>query len=488
MLPLMIEALYMKKRACGLAIAVTLMLTACSGSGDIVGTGIPVDTGPLPVTFSTGVDASTRTTTGTISTLDDLKALPEGFGVFAYFTDSKLWATARGTLSGDDSNYPVPDFMYNQPVTWGWLSTVTKEVDGNIVIDEDLSVKGWTYAPLKYWPNYSDNDNAVNPRHISFFAYAPFVEGDAQTGATGLASGITEVTYGSDRSPHVRYSLGTTGDMVDLLYANCIDARRNGEGGVVVSSDGVTTDYQRVPLTFHHALCCVELYVQRIYDEQIYSGNKPDKDHTKLFVNKLVLDTGTDASKALSGSGRLNLETGQWDDDAWSRISADGDGHYKLTLDETLFNDTVRGTASVSSSDIINYELEKWERAGFGVSEQMRPLVPLGRSLMFFPQSTLTFVPTLSYTMVTRDDELEMNYITDTDAHRYNRIQHQLTGSPLTLSLQQGKRYRLVVHVGTEHISFEVAAVEDWDFPLRFRPVLPDFQDAVVDGHVLNEN
>lgn len=476
-------------RARGSAVLVAALLggsaVVMQSCADSEGGGQPAPQPSVPVAFTTAVDDVTRATTGPVNSVEALQNLPEGFGVQAYLTEDKLWADARAGKDGDDVDYPVPDFMYNQPVTWDWLQTVTKKEGDVDVIDEERSVKGWVYTPLKYWPNYSNNDNN-QPRHVSFFAYAPFVDVDPETGETGATTGITHLTHRNDKSPYVRYALGATGGHVDLLYAQCMNARRNGEGGVVVDGDGATTAYQRVPLTFHHALACVELYVQRIYDEQIYSGYHPEDDHTKLFVNKLVLNTGTTEGSALRGSGRLNLETGEWTDE--QPIAKDGSGNYVLTLDETLLNDTVRGTASDVSADIISAELEKWDRpGGFGVDERLRPLVPLSSSLLFLPQETVTFVPTLSYTMVTRDDNLEEGYITGSDGHRYSRISHTQAGSPLTISLQQGKRYRLVVHIRTEHVSFEVAAVEDWDYPMRLDPTLPPFNEGNPVTHILNE-
>ena len=73
-----------------------------------------------------------------------------GFGVFAYYTDNR-----------DYDQLAIPNFMYNQAVTWNTTNSY------------------WEYAPVKYWPNeYGDNAVSDDNDKISFFAYAPFVEVD----------------------------------------------------------------------------------------------------------------------------------------------------------------------------------------------------------------------------------------------------------------------------------------------------------------------
>ena len=80
--------------------------------------------------------------------------------------------------------------------------------------------------------------------------------------------------------------------------------------------------------------------------------------------------------------------------------------------------------------------------------------------------------------MVTCDNELEHDYLTDSKDNRYFRILNTVEGTPIKLNLEQGKRYKLLIHVGVETILFEVISIEDWDFPLRFKPdVVPFEQD-----------
>ena len=463
-----------KVRAKAMMAVALLLCCACSGSSD-EGGGVtpptPVDDGTI--SFTTAIDQTTtvtRVTTGPVNSVTDLQNLAEGFGVFGYLTDLKTWTVARGSYAVDAADYPVPDFMNNQPVTWGWLNTVTKVNESGVtVVDEDKSTKGWTYQPPKYWPNYSSNDDSGEkaPRYISFFAYAPFTD-QSELGTEN----ITALPDATDKSPHVHYTLGPANYQTDLLWANCFDAKRNGQGLIEVNDDGTIKQYQKVPLQFHHALSCVELYVQRIYDEQTYSGKEPstNEQQTKLFVGKLSLA----ASPALKTSGILHLDVLPGGDGLWTYSSAD-DAAAETPRDytETMFDTHVGGTAESNLSYIRSAELSKWERDGYGVDDEERQLLA-SKTLMFFPQ-TVTLTPTLTFSMITRDNELTQNTVTDSDGLRFSRILNEVTGNSVKITFAPGKKYKLVIHIAVEHIELEVAGVEDWDFPMHFHTTVDDY-------------
>lgn len=497
----------MKKLYIYILYACAWMLMACS---DHEGSDVLLLDGDVPIQFTTDVEwLDTRASASNIANTDALKNLGEGFGVFAYKTGSddiananfsSKWEEATAGLTGTEAAYPVPDFMYNQQVTWG-IQYVKDTSDP----DHPVVERNWVYEPPKYWPNSSAN---ATPRHISFFAYAPYTAEGATTEVTGFP---TEV----NKSPHIDYTMGEPGNSIDLLWANCIDATRNGNGLIEVNEDGTIRKYQDVPLRFHHALARADVYVQRIYDEPTYSGKKPDsEEHTKLFVSQLVLDSGTDASKAFSGSGTLNLETGVWTEQ--SAIAAT-EGKYLRTYGETILNDTIGGTLQPTLSYIRARELDKWgliydsqtkewvERStitaeewgdpsntdrwsdSYGVTDVEHLLFADDSPLILLPQ-TLTLTPTLTYSMVTRDNELLLSDLTDTDGNKYSRIVNTITGNPVTLTFEAGKRYKLIIHIGVEHIDFEAVSVVDWDFPMRFTPgIVEDYKDE-EQHHTINEN
>ena len=467
-----------------------MLVAGCAGSDDDLTLVPPRPDAEAEVLFTTDMDLFTRTTTGSIDNLDALKAVPEGFGVFAYLTDEKSWETATGGKVGSGSDYPVPDFMMNQPVQW-----LVQTID-----DKGEGIKDWVYSPLKYWPNGtqgtddpgnpSDNLDAANQRHISFFAYAPHVE-------RPQPSGITNFVRAEDKSPHVWYTMGEGGNQVDLLWANCIDARRNEKGLIEVDKSQKAWTYQRVPLTFKHALASVDIYVQRVYDEQAFTGNTPEIasgdekiTYTKLFVSELQLEaTGPDATPIFGSKGRLNLVDG-----TWSQVEGRLGDNVKdklLTFSESIIEEKMRGT---KRAEFIEEELDKWAREGYGVDGEERRLFRADSLIMLIPQ-TLTIVPKVTYSMLTRDDALESNadyQVTETIngedvTHYYSRIVNTLKANPVTITFESGKKYILLLRIGVEHISLEVLSVADWDFPLRFDPkVDANFTEDII-GHRLDE-
>ena len=384
--------------------------------------------------------------------------------------------------------------MYNQQVRWGALYTTTDEKG------KAVNVEDWIYTPAKYWPNTTNNAAA---RFISFFAYAPFVEIlNSSDGSTGQTAGITTLTNNADKRPFLVYQLDETAGTVqaDILWAEpCIDATRNGNG-LIYFKDSKEM-WQKVPLSFHHALAAVEVYVQRVYDEPTSSEKRPEAEqHTKLFVSQLQFQTTNSAASGLYSSGRLNLKTGKWD--SWDP----GEGFDEtLTYSETIFNSTVRGTTSETLGAIRENELNKWAEGGtydseeekwtwdsksdFGVDEEER-LLFADKAITLLPsRGNITISPTLTYSMITRDDELLLSTLTDKDGHKYSRIVNTVTGNPLKLTLEAGKKYKLVIRIGVEHVEFEVVSVVDWDFPMRFNPAIgSDFKDEEPINHTLNED
>lgn len=488
-----------------LTLSLLAVTSACTDEDK--GAPAPVDFSDVPISFSTDViePQTTRATSGTIDDLDALKALPEGFGVMGYLTDEDSWGKwglwdSWGPEDPEDA--PTPDFMYNQQVRWGALYTTTDEKG------KAVNVEDWIYAPAKYWPNATNNAAA---RYISFFAYAPFTEILNSDGSTGQAAGITKLTNKDDKRPFLIYQLDEAAGSVqtDVLWAEpCIDATRNGNG-LIYFKDSKEI-WQKVPLSFHHALAAVEVYVQRVYDEPTSSGKRPEAEqHTKLFVSRLRFEATNSAASGLYSSGRINLKTGRWDLwDSWSPGGVFDDTQEKtlkaLTYSETIFNNTVRGTTSETPGAIRENELNKWAEGGtydsetkkwtwdpksdFGVDEEER-LLFADKAITLLPSGgSITITPTLTYSMITRDDELLLSTLTDKDGHKYSRIVNTVTGNPLTLTLEAGKKYKLVIRIGVEHVEFEVVSVVDWDFPMRFNPAIgSDFKNETID-HTLNED
>ena len=504
----------MRKYFIYILMAGILLFGACSDNdGDI----LSPTYSDVSISFSTEVETDTRVYTGSISDISMLQYTNAGFGVFAYWTGtdepatlSQTWDDVTKDGSGnrlDFKDYPVPDFMYNQAVTWG-LQYVDTE--------KEMGVYDWMYSPLKYWPNSTDN---ATPRYISFFAYAPYTS-ETEASSTGSA-GVIGFPSTGDKSPHVQYRLYTTeaetkdlvsvGDQVDFLYAEpVIDATRNGDGLIEVDDEGKKT-YQKVPLVFHHALSYVDIYVQRIYDNTVPNADDPDEaDDTKIFVNSISFEPLTDMW--LKTGGTFDLEKSEWREGDFTPKTLP-EKTTAITLTTEDFTERLRGTAATDASAIRVYELDKWNNQWkedgtkyndiddsnydksltvvSGVTEMAQKINLDTRMLMFMPQS-ITLTPTVSYSFVTHDDALEHDYLIDTDgangnnSYRYSRILTTATGNPIKLDLEPGKRYALLCQISVEHVSFQVTDVEDWDFPIRFTPSVEPYGKQTL-PHTVNE-
>lgn len=194
-------------------LTVVFVFSACTddrGESSVVTEGVGAGQPILFATDGFAAGATTRTAVGTITDYSDL--CNAGFGVFAANT---------GTHDYISSSF-MPDFMYNQPVSYSLHNGV------------------WTYSPLKYWPNADEGRES----HLHFFAYAPFSKAD---GSDKASKCITSFSNNFDMGdPWLVYQLGGERDnwqsaQVDLLYAFSKDQQRNS-----------TTP--KVSLNFRHAL------------------------------------------------------------------------------------------------------------------------------------------------------------------------------------------------------------------------------------------
>lgn len=164
-----------------LLMAVTALLVASCSQNEI--TEVRTDGKPA-IGFDVYTGVATRGTDVTNTTMQETVDKLGGFGVMGYYTGSKTWEDAKGSVA--------PSFMHNQLVTY----------------DTD----NWTYTPAKYWPNNTSDK-------VSFFAYAPYeYTKDAEKRNLGI------VTSGeSDTSlPSITFTLKDKNNldkMVDLVVA-----------------------------------------------------------------------------------------------------------------------------------------------------------------------------------------------------------------------------------------------------------------------------
>ncbi|MBQ9190509.1 MAG: hypothetical protein IJ142_02765 [Bacteroidaceae bacterium] len=446
-------------------------LTACSSS---VPESEAMEEKLVPVGMHFTTEAMTATRAGTLGSMSDDVLQDVGAGVFAYFTGSTPWATAAATAR--------PNFMYNQ-----W-------------VDYDPTAREWQYTPLKYWPNDNqpaDDEGAqgsVANSYVSFFAYAPYVAspltpGASETGVIGFSAND------ATGAPHVTYRLSASGtQQVDLLWGTrgkTSYAQASGETNVADLSAGnvVNTDLtkqtttERVDFLFKHALACVDIYVQRVYDEVSPSGKAPAEESTRIYVSRLALEV---ASDGLAVEGQLNLATGEFDQGLGRNTDA-----FAVVIDSTRIRSDLVGSQLPNSylTEVRGMELNDFA-SHEGVNATLQRLTNETFATMFIPVAgeAVTVTPSVTYSFVTEDDALEHGLTNTTATHRYARILHSgIAGSAVTIGteydeggvkkyrLEAGKRYVLVCYIGVESVQYEVVGIEDWDFPLRFVPEVDPF-------------
>ena len=203
-----------KKLFLGLLAAAAVSFTACQK--DEVLNEVQQDNA---IGFGTyvGRDAQTKASVTDKTAME--KNTYAGFGVFAYYTGSKVFSdfisedTNTGTVEKD---YHTPNFMTNINVTW--------------------STDKWYYENTKYWPNATDK--------ISFFAYAPY-KASPELGTDNFGYPTVSFTVA-----------GTVAEQVDLLYASAIDKFKGDQTSGAFGSDG------GVKLAFNHALSRVGFKVK----------------------------------------------------------------------------------------------------------------------------------------------------------------------------------------------------------------------------------
>ena len=315
----------MKKSLFFVAAASALMLTACSSENDVVQNAPQTqETVAQGVGFDVYMpEAVTRAGSPEgVMTTDKLKTAGKGFGVFAFYHDNATYPSTNTTLK--------PDFMFNEQIHWA---------------------SGWTYSPLKYWPNETDNDSqspaaeaeSDNVDKLSFFAYAPYVDLSSNTGTMTTAvavpptPAVTEPAYigGGETSGILSYSKETrTGDpLVEWKYTDNLDNNVDLLWGVAPAgmayqsvnpdlyinktfgkplTDMVKPDKdQKMKFLFQHALSRIGLSVVSAIDQIAAGddGNKFNKEQTRVLIDEVTIwgDFGLQGVLNLNNSTTANV-------------------------------------------------------------------------------------------------------------------------------------------------------------------------------------
>lgn len=286
-----------------LAVTVSLALVSCDSSKEI-------DSAKKDEAIGFGVLQS-KAASATSSNMASM-------GVFGYYTSTTLWASVNP-------------------------ADVPKYFDNKLVEKAAGSSTGWTYSPLKYWPESTSE-------YISFFAYSPHssTQEDNITVYLDPYSGTPLLNY--IVSPDVE-------DQIDLLYATPqLNKYRTGTP---------------LPFTMNHALTQVSFSV-------VFA-------QTELLKNYQAEVSEVSISKVKVNQGTLDLTNGQW------------------TMDNTDITDdiddtdvSVDYTLSVDKRTLSSVRLNTTAYSSFSAQS----LTPSNGYLMLMPQE-LTDDMCLSVTVIT---------------------------------------------------------------------------------------
>ena len=434
-----------------LFVVVAMLLASCSEEVDSLNGGGTDTSGktevsvPTPLSFSAYVNrAITRAGyKGELTTSTGTRNLQtEGFGVFGYYTDDKLYT-------------PVyqPNFMYNTKV----------------------STANWSYEPVRYWPNETgSNAESQSVDRLSFFAYAPWVEVTPATGivtATGddAEYGIVSLTRnGATGDPFVRYNVSLDpARQVDFCWGVAGDDFSSSADASVpnnIKKDKPFVDVvkpatgDKISFNFKHALASLNMQINAALDVS-------DVANTKIYVRQVTFEGLT-----LKGSFNLNNDKPTWYDlSGMSFVSADpvtiydgrADGREAMAkndnetptgLNENIVQSVSYGTGVKSgvTASAVNLFSSNTPDASLYVIPTTRPL---RITIVYSVETVASHLPDYLADGVTKGSSVQ------------NRVTRKVTlagGSGGDVLLSAGNKYTINLHLGIGSVQVS-GTVGDWD-------------------------
>ena len=427
----------------------------------------PAVMGQTPVGFNAYTNrAATRSGVAGPVTTDALKNPATsligqaGFGVFAYYTDNKEYASNT-----------KPDFMYNQQVAY------------------NASAQGFTYTPVKYWPNeYGSNAESVDEDMVSFFAYAPYVEADVATGKVANESygitGFTRNTAAGD--PLVKYTTSfNLGNQVDLVWGtvasdattwatlNSAGSQNLAAGRPYLNVQHPANIDQKMKFNFQHALAQLNMQIDLDADLSEHADNDGHAaDKTKVYVRSISFG-------GIVLKGALNLNNTSANAARWMNYTGDGDiskGAEVVVLNdgrkdgkegavangsEPLNN--VLNTTIISNTDNTTEGVTGDLKNLFRGTQSAVPADALAEPVYVIPNPGENLTVTIVYDVETEDANLA-GYLSDGKTHGSsieNKITKEIAFGSST-GMQSGYKYTVKLHIGLNSVKFD-AEVKDWD-------------------------
>lgn len=431
-----------------LFIAAAALFAACSSDNNDLAEKQTAKNEPMAIGFDSYVNRGT-TRAGSTGDITNATALQSRkFGIFAYYTNSDTY----------DPIY-VPNFMYNQKISW----------DGS----------NWTYTPVKYWPNEYLTANAEENDKVSFFAYAPWVDCTPSTGKIsddkdfGIV-GFTRNTAAGD--PMVKYNVSfDLAKQVDLLWGVCPQTTwdiQNGKmqtktvGKPWLDVEHPRTLNQKLTFNFNHALSrlivTVDLYANATTAAAAAEG-------TKVYIRSVTFS-------GFSTTGTLNLNNAVANKPLW--LSNDGLNDIESGVETTIKDGRKDGKEGLYSATnekpLINPALT--QTTLWGDASEKPGVTATATNLFNTTSGTIVatdpiyVIPngdklnvTIVYDVMTKDERVP-GYLNDGTTHGSvvtNTISKTVQISSSDLILEPLKKYTVNLHIGLKEVVVD-ATINDW--------------------------
>jgi hypothetical protein len=461
--------------------AAALALTACTSDNDVLQSETQQQSGPQGIVFDTYTTEATRAGDAGIQTNATLRTASKGFGVFAQYSNGS--STTDGAYSIASAS--PANFMWNEHVHYS---------------------DGWTYAPLKYWPNETNNDSqgdthggtdangSAESDHadvLSFFAYAPYVAevADTYTGKiqgptysddpvignsniTANGGGIEAVISNSatGKDAWVRYAVAEKpSKSVDLLwgvaptgglnYTNVANGSTTITAGMPLKNLIKPTKDQKIKFLFQHALARIGLKVVAAIN-QISAGGALDA-QTIIAVNSVSVEEVT-SPKYLKMSGALNLNNTKAFTSLWSNLDGDfsvsvsnaASGELNPDIAYTTNATTTWGKHENHLLATNNPSYDTWT----GVTTSEANVIADNKYWMVIPGNTddadknVDLNVTINYTVITKDAKL---------ATTFSEVTNEITKKVTISKFTNNKAYNLKLILGLTSVKLD-AEVADW--------------------------